>query len=276
MPALHNVVVATFLTKVQQDHVDIALGGYVDLLIADSWAELTDLVRNRPVTVVILNPAADGQIDIQPAAELLRKNPSVSIIMYAMLNPASFRAAWLLSKRGLEAVIFQSIDDSRKQLRAIIDEVGSNPRLRYVLRILHPGLLRLPLKLGGTLENLFLAPHKYATANDLASKAGISTLRLYREFQQSGLPSPKKLIVAAKLLHACRFLGDTDQSVATVAKKIGYEDARIFVRHSLRVFGVTPATLRSGLGATTFHRRMLLWLKPEQARSNRRDTRRHA
>jgi len=89
-------------------------------------------------------------------------------------------------------------------------------------------------------------------------------VRLYREFARANLVSPKRIIVAAKLLHACRYLHDADQSIEVVAGKVGYGQASILVLHSLQVLGVTPSAIRSELGKMTFHRRMAAWLKPPE------------
>jgi AraC-like DNA-binding protein len=242
-------------------------------LIAESWAELIALIHNYPIALAIVNPAADGKMNIHAVANLLRKYPSATVIAYIKLDPDSFRAAAQLSKRGLQIIVLETYDDSPPRLREIINEAASNPLLRYALRTLHPGLSALSFEVCRVVEDLFLTPHRYATAHDMAKDAKISVLQLYREFERARLVSPKKLIIAAKVLSACRYLHDADQSISAVAEKVGYGQTRILARHSVEMLGVTLSGMRGKLGKTTFHRRMLTWLTPPQTRWDKRKTR---
>lgn len=261
--APQGTVVATFLNENQQHRVDVALSGSAEVLAAKSWAELMRIIRTRPVTLAILNPKAGGHTNIDAIAEVLRTTPSLSIIMYVTLDAESFRAAIVLSRRGLDGIILQSIDDGPDRIRSIVADAGANPALRYVLRILQPAMDRLPMTLTHVIEDLFIAPHRYAAAHDLATKSGLSTLQLYREVQRATLPPPKKLIIAAKLLHACRYLHDANQSVALVARKVGYQNPRVLAQHSIQGFGRSPSALRTEGGSKRFHKKMISWLTPD-------------
>ena len=258
--AVMRIAVATFLTTRQQKHVN-ALANDVDIVVAHSWAELLGVLRSHPIRVVIANPAADGQMKVQVVSEIVRRYPSVSVMLYVALDAASFRATVRLCQLGVSHVVLQSFEDSPARLRSTLKQIGFNPLLQYVLRALHPNFQSLPAHLSDVIHDLFAAPHKYATAIDIASKAGISLVQLYRELGRARLTSPKRLIVAAKLLQACRYLHDSDQSIAGVARKVGYSQTRILVQHTLAVFGVPPSVVKRGIHRVTFHRRMVSWLR---------------
>lgn len=254
------MTVVTFLTDQQQARVNSLLSDEKEIFRVQSWDELERTIRVKSVSVLILNPAADGNMDIDAAADLLRKYPMLPIVAYVALDPASFRGMIELSQRGLFRIVLQGFEDSPERFGAMLNKARANPFATQLLSRLRPNVTGLSVRLAHTVEELFQMPHRFGRAYDLAAGAGISLAHLYREFGAARLVSPRKLIVAAKLVQGVGYLWDSDLSVTEAARKLGYTRPRIFGQHSLEVLGVTPSHIRTHLSPEMADRRLRAWL----------------
>jgi AraC-like DNA-binding protein len=252
--------VVAFLPERLLAHVRHVFADEKDFVIAQSWDELHTIIREKPVSTLIVDPAADGAMNVKAVEDLLKRYPSLPVVAYVFLNPASFGAIMQLSQHGLENVVLQRFEDSPQRFRETVDRARGNPLKRKLLEALRPQLRRLPIKVVSTVDEMFDSPHRYATAQEMALRAEMSTVRLYRNFSAAGLGSPRRLVRAAKLLRAVGYLQDRGYSVRDVAKKVGYRNSRLFAQHSFDVFGLTPARVRSHLAPDDAVEKLLTWL----------------
>ena len=81
-------------------------------MVASSWEELESLIRRKPVSVVVLDPSADGSLNVGAVAGLLKRYPSLPLIAYVTLNAPAFKAIAQLGKLGLEDVVLHRFDDA--------------------------------------------------------------------------------------------------------------------------------------------------------------------
>jgi AraC-like DNA-binding protein len=91
-------------------------------------------------------------------------------------------------------------------------------------------------------------------------EAGVAIVSVYRNLDAALLGSPKRLLVAAKVLRGFSYLRDPGYSVLDVSIKLGYKTARIFSQHWVSVFGVTPARVRTRLTDEAAIESVLRWL----------------
>lgn len=236
--------VAAFLPPRLLTQVRHALAGEREVLAAESWHELERLIKKTPLRAVIIDPEAHGVVDSASVVRLLTRYPSLPVIAYVTLGPATFSGIAHLSRLGLEHVILHRFDDSVDRFRKTVDSVGADPLVRRVLDALRPSLSRLPLPLAVSVEQMFEEPQRFVTALDLSSASGMPTVRMYQSFGQAELTSPKNLLIAARALRAFSYLRDPGYSVSDVAAKLGYLQPRILGNHALKVFGLKPARAR--------------------------------
>ena len=97
-------------------------------------------------------------------------------------------------------------------------------------------------------------------ALDLGMEAGVAIVSVYRNLDAAQLGSPKRLLVAAKVLRGFGYLRDPGYSVLDVSVKLGYKTARIFSDHWVSVFGITPARVRTRLTDAAAIESVLRWL----------------
>ena len=262
MPSPSQASVAVFLPDGLRAHIRHVLIKEKEVLVARSWEELDSVIRENPVKAVILDPAADGVMNINAVATLLAKYPSLPFVAYVVLNQASFNAVAQLSRQGLENVVLHRLEDAPERFRATLERATTNPLALQALTALRPQINRLPVRLAQAVDEMFTSPHRYIRASDLALTAQMSSVRLYRNFGIAGLGSPKKLLIAAKLLRGYGYLKDPGYSIAEVSRKLGYRNPRIFGEHCKDVFGQRPTRVRTHLGPDAVIERLVAWLQP--------------
>jgi AraC-like DNA-binding protein len=252
--------VAAFLPARLLTHVKHVFVDEPDLLVASSWQELESFIRRKPVSVVILDPSADGIMNVSEVAGLLKRYPSLPLIAYVTLNAPAFNAVAQLGRMGLEDVVLHHFDDAPERFRERVEQVQGNALTNSVIEALGDRLRQLPRQLSVTIENLFDQPHRYTSALDLAMEAGIAIVSVYRNLDTAQLGSPKRLLVGAKVLRGFGYLRDPGYSVLDVSVKLGYKTARIFSQHWVSVFGITPARVRTRLTDEAAIENVLRWL----------------
>jgi len=258
-----QLTVAAFLPTRLLTHVKHVFAEEVDLLVASSWQELDSFIRRKPVSVVILDPSADGTMNVAAVSGLLKRYPSLPLIAYVTLHAPAFKAIAQLGKLGLQDVVLHRFDDAPERFRERVEQVEGNSLSRCVIEELHDSLRQLPRQLFVTIENLFEQPHRYGSALDLALE-GVAIVSVYRNLDAAQLGSPKRLLVAAKVLRGFGYLRDPGYSVLDVSVKLGYKTARIFSHHWVSVFGLTPARVRTRLTDEAAIESVLRWIRTPQ------------
>src|SRR5438105_213084 len=255
------VSVAAFLPPRLLTHVKHVFADEPELLVASSWQELESFIRRKPVSVVVLDPAADGIMNVGAVASLLKRYPSLPLIAYVTLHAPQFSAVAQLGRLGLKEVVLHRFDDAPEGFKERVERVEGNALTQDVIEGLRERLNQLPRQLAVAVENLFEQPHRYSSALDLATEAGIAVVSVYRNIDAAQLGSPKKLLIAAKVLRGFGYLRDPGYTVLDVSFKLGYKTARIFSQHWVAVFGLTPARVRTRLSDSAAVESVLAWLK---------------
>ncbi len=240
-------MIALFVSDRLVGHVQHVLTPEAEIMIARSWHELDEIIRTAAVEVVVADPAADGVLKSEEISRLLQQYPSLPVVAYVGVAAPQMRAILDLSSSGLQHVVLHRFEDSSTRFSALINRVRGDPLSRRMLAELAPYLSQLPLELAAAVEDMFRRPSRFETALDLGVAAGIPSVRLYRSFDIAGLGSPKKLLIAAKLLRAAAYLRNPGYAVADVSTKVGYKYSRKFTQHCVMVFGMNPARVRKRL-----------------------------
>jgi AraC-like DNA-binding protein len=252
--------VAAFLPSRLLTHVRHVLADEPEFFIASSWQELESIIRRKPISVVILDPTADGLMNVGAVAGLLKRYPSLPLIAYVTLHAPQFNAVAQLGRLGLKEVVLHHFDDEPEGFRERVERVEGNALTHDVIEALRDRLAKLPRQLSVAVENLFDQPHRYTSALDLGMEAGVAIVSVYRNLDNAQLGSPKRLLIAAKVLRGFGYLRDPGYSVLDVSIKLGYKTARIFSDHWVSVFGITPARVRTRLTDDTAIESVLRWL----------------
>ena len=131
---------------------------------------------------------------------------------------------------------------------------------------LTPILRHVPLSLSRAVADMFERPHRYTSVLELATKAGMPPVSVYRYLDTVRLGSAKKLLIAARLSRGLTYLKDPGYSVREISIKLGYRHARIFTAHVLEVFEMPPSRLRSRMTEEDALAHLIRWLDLPETR----------
>jgi len=254
------VSIAVFLPPNLIGHVRHAFVKEADFFAASSWQDLENIIQREPLSAVVVDPAADGVLDVDAVANILQRFPSLPVVGYVMLTPSSFGAIAELSRRGLSHVVLHRFADSRERLVQTVTRVRSNPPSSRVLGKLAPVLKQVPLSLSRAIADMFERPHRYLSVLDLATSAGMPAVSVYQYLDGAKLGSPKKLLIAAKLSRGLSYLHDPGYSIQQVANKLGYRYTRIFSAHVIEVFDQTPSRVRARMTEDDAMAHLIRWI----------------
>jgi AraC-like DNA-binding protein len=246
------VDVVALLAPVLLTQLRVALGPPHRLVAAADWAELDRLVRRTAVDVAVLDPCATGGDGVADVVGFLSRHPSVPVVTYVTLTPASLRAVVELARHGLQQVVLHRFDDDPPRFRELLARQAGDALTEELLAALAPALRRLPPALAGAVKRMFRRPHLVWNAQDLAAAAGMPRRTLYRQLAAAGFASPRRLVQAARLLRAYVYLRDPGNLVEDVVVKLRYGSSHAFVRHTREACGLTPSALRRDVEGAEF------------------------
>lgn len=216
-----------------------------DHVHASSWEEVQELIRRKPVNVLVLDPYADRASRADDIVMLLQQFPSTPIIVYTEFTPPALRALTFLAQYGLQETLLFQIDDDCVRLGRLLTRLATLPLvLRLLHELRHESSQLLP-PLADAVDDLFKRPHAYTSGRDLVLVSHTPLTSLYRALMDAGFAPPKQLFMAARVLHATVYIRDPGSTVQQVAEKIGYQHPRVLTQHTIAVFGRRPSALRN-------------------------------
>ena len=256
---MSHLRVATFLPARLSVQLKAAMSHDDEVCVTDSWEELETMVRLDPLSVVVLNPAADGTMDVARACRLIRNYASVPFVAYVPVDAPFVRGVAYMSSEGLQDVIVYRSDDSPIRLHDLLERVSWVPEVSALFGHLLPWVRRLPEPIVDVLIDDLRQPRKFSSAEDMAAAANITLSFLYRSFRKARLNSPKSFVIGARVFRGYLYLRDDGSSIGDVAAKLGYKHPRIFARHIECVLGECPSRVRHSLSSAEVSRRVLEW-----------------
>ena len=118
-----------------------------------------------------------------------------------------------------------------------------------LLEQLTTALAPLPPELRWVLEDALRTPGEVQTIQQVAARARVDRGTCARWFARAGLPSPREILAAARVLYAHRLLQDPGFTIDDVAKRLGYAQAKTFQQHARKYLGLTAGEMKLSLTA---------------------------
>jgi AraC-like DNA-binding protein len=216
-----------------------------DIQVVSSWRDLTQTLRRRPVSVVVVDPFVGPTFEIAHILRIVQQFPSTPVIAYTTFAPAGLQAVPRLIQSGVYHVVFHRHDDTRIRFSRLL---GRASRLSVAGRLLYElrsSLKRLPPRVSTVIQDMMRRPHAYRAVPAFIKAAGISKDTLYSALADAELGTPTRLFVAARVANAVAWLRDPEMLVRHVAVKVGYQRAHVLARHTMHLFGVQPRVFRT-------------------------------
>lgn len=211
---------------------------------AGSWAHAVEVIRANPVEMAVVDPLLGEEARPQGIERLQLLFPSLPLMIYTELSPATAAALLRLGRAGIQRAVFQRFEDGPKALRAAIAHELEHSATREVIQAVQRLLGSLPPGVSDALGTMLHDRGGDTTVRELAGRAHLSRRTCERLFTKAGLPSPKAVMILTRLLYAHRLLLDPGHTVEDVALKLGYGKAKTLQRHLHAVFGVSAGDLR--------------------------------
>jgi AraC-like DNA-binding protein len=114
----------------------------------------------------------------------------------------------------------------------------------HFLQHVADGVLRLPPAIGAAAVGCALGVTHAETVTDLAHLADVAPRTVNRHFSAAGLSSPRRFLVAARLVRGVNDLLTGDESVEVIAARWGIGCRRTLAREALALTGFRPGELR--------------------------------
>lgn len=214
----------------------------------NTWAEAVDVIRAKPVAMAVVDPLLGGGSPRPNGIERLRQFfPSLPLLVYTELAPATAGVLLELGRAGIRRVVVHRFEDAPGALRHAILAELEHSASQQVLQELSETLRDLPVELRQALEAMLHTPGDGSSVTALADRAQLTRRTCERWFTKVGLPSPRIVMVVTRLLYAHRLLLDPGYTVEDVALKLGYSKSKTLQMHLRAVFGLTAGELRVSL-----------------------------
>ncbi|UCF18243.1 MAG: helix-turn-helix domain-containing protein [Gemmatimonadota bacterium] len=221
-----------------------AVGSEYAIAWAAGWDEIEALVRQMAVDVIVVDPLHGGRLDLEPVCRLRERYPSVPVVIFTDFRADLAESLLAWGDAGVCGAAFLDQSDSEWDLRRLVDLAKGRSAAEQVLRTLQrdlPGLgeeVRRVLRVG-----LYEATTLH-TAEQWGGLVGLTRRRLYRMFEEAGLPTPKTCLQWLRLLYAAKSLSDPGVSVEDVVFRMRYSAPQNFRAHVHKLLGITPSEMR--------------------------------
>jgi len=241
------VDVVAFLPRHLLSHLRVVLGSEHSLTPVASWSELQATVQHQATDVVVADPSANGTVQVEALEYLRRHYPSLPVIVYTLLAPASIKAIVRLAKSGVEHVVLHRFDDEPRRFLELLESTPGYALGDRMLMELAGPLSCLPVTVVRAIDQLFRSPARFKNAQDLAAASGMNLRTLYRNLEPAGIFSARSLVVSARLLRAHAYLQDPGRSIKDVAAKTGYHSSWQLSQQMREMTGYTTEQARREL-----------------------------
>ena len=218
------------------------------------------MLRVGDADLLVVDPAVhEGQM-ADAVEEVIARHPSLSVIIYTTLAPASMRLVVRLARLGVQHVVLNRFDDEPRRFLELLERVPAHPVAELMLRELEDPLRTVPVVLARAIEQLVRSPSRARSIPEFAAMAGMTPRTLYRHMTPVGI-QPRQLIVSARLLRAYIFLRGPGHRLKEVALKLGYTEPQQLSEQLRTWTGLAAKDIRRTLAPEEFVRRIVEHLR---------------
>lgn len=227
------------------------MGGACELVFAEDWSELDQLIRRLPIEVVVVDPVRGEDVEVAAVERLRAYYPSLSVVLYMSFAPDLANALLRLGSLGVHSAVFFNHGDTPAALeRAVGQGIGcslSEGILRRIFEGLDLGSDE-PQEIVEAFREALHNVDRTRTALEWSRFHGTSHRSFYRLFQSHGLPTPKTCLLWLRLMYAAKLLEDPGYSLSDVVHRLGYSAPSNFWQHVQDTLGLRASELRYAVG----------------------------
>ena len=252
---------------------------------AGTWDDALQTIRERPVEIALVDPTLGGAASGQEIERLHVLFPSLRLILYTSMTPPLAPVLLALGQCGIRQVVLRGVDDHPERLGDLVAAEAMHAASHRLLDQLTAALAPLPRGLRWVLEDALRSSGAVQTIQQVAARARArwcwppsrakarkppcsmrgrrrprrgrcclscrairsASTRWPRWFARAGLPSPRHILAAARVLYAHRLLQDPGFTIEDVAKRLGYAQTKTLQQHARTYLGLTAGEMRLSL-----------------------------
>ena len=219
---LLGTVAACAANPQQRARIIDALRNHADVCFADSFAELSRLLRGTidAFDVVIVPPHDVAGTDAgRIVREIATERPRVAIVAYCQAGSQYSTDIRALAAAGVHQFVFNGIDDNGVAFRAVVAAARRACAAECVMQQLAP-LISPPLH--PFMEAVLGRPDAITTIVGVAGALGVHRKTLFNWCARAGVLPPAELLAWCRLALAAYHLESTGCTVDTIAIELSY------------------------------------------------------
>lgn len=211
------------------------LGGQHALARTPSWPGLVRVVRDRPVTIALVDLAERAGVE-EGLLELRALFPHLGLVLMARRHDDPV-ALFRLGRAGIRNLILLSVESLDREISRTLLRASEDGTAALVTRRLSAYLPRRELR---AVRLALDGVHRRWSADDFAARIGLSRPHLSVRLKTLGLPSTGHLLTWSRLLHAGRWLEEPGRTGESVSRQLEYSSGAAFRRALKQYTGATP------------------------------------
>lgn len=239
------LIAALLPNEADRDALGAAAVGY-QMAWADSWRDLTRVVKREPVIAAVADLNAErGKDGVLRIHRFSRRYPNTPILVWGDLEG---RDLFRLGKAGASEVLMSLDAGNPGLIRQLVMEIGTDRiagRVDAALRdrVGRDGRALVQAAAAGIPGGIQVP--------ELASLRDLSVSTLERRCQQWGLATPGRILLWLRIIYGLHWLIEPGRSVESVAGQLGYSSGAAFRRAIKATIGGRPTPLRNPDGVAT-------------------------
>ena len=238
------VTVCTVLPPPERARLDAAGDGCFTALHVDSFHDVLSTARRQRVDALVISVHRCGGIELPAVARFVHEFPSIPAVALVSRHDSDATETLLrLGATGVRSAVDCTEPGGWRRLRELVGHPASPAAARILAHVL-PVLGDVSDEARLFFEALTRLAPVLTTVRGLARHLRIGPSTLMSRFYRAGLPSPKRYLAGARLLHAAYLFQNPGLSVADVAYRLDYSSPQSFSRHLKAMLGVTAGEFR--------------------------------
>ncbi|HEX7336595.1 MAG TPA: hypothetical protein VF252_05235, partial [Gemmatimonadales bacterium] len=140
----------------------------------NGWPESVDTIRAKPVEMAVVDPLLSGEARAHGIERIRLLFPSLPLLIYTELAPATASVLLQLGRSGIRRVVFHRFEDAPSSLRSALQAELEQSASQQVMHAVGEALRGLPPELLQALEAMLHAGHEAPTVTALAERAQLT------------------------------------------------------------------------------------------------------
>lgn len=223
-----------------------ALRGHAALRFCERQEELVALAANDLASVIVLDIRDRDNVSTLAIVRRIRDGyPSVPVVLYCALGPASSHDVLEFARAGVNDLVFRDVDDLRQPLRSAISAAQDHCSAKAILQELEP---TIPPSVVPIMRYCLENARRGLTVAQVAEAMAVHRKTLVDRLSAVGFPSPSAMIAWCRLMVAARLLEDPARSIEQVALVLDFPSGTSMRNMVKRYTGLRPAEVRENGG----------------------------